>query len=204
MLLGVDRLDYTKGIDVRLQAFAELLDDGRLDAGDTVLVQVATPSRERVEHYAEMRDDDRADASGAINGELRPDRPARRCTTCTSRVPARGAVALYLARRRHARDALRDGMNLVAKEYVASRADDGGALVLSEFTGAADELADGATWSTRTTSTAVGDAIVAAATQDPEEARRRMGRCARRCSSTTSSAGRRASSRRWAWAPDGS
>ncbi len=51
VILGVDRLDYTKGIELRLEAFRELLDDGALSVPDTVMVQVATPSRERVEHY---------------------------------------------------------------------------------------------------------------------------------------------------------
>ena len=56
IILGVDRLDYTKGIGVRLAAFEELLEDGAVEAPDTVLVQVATPSRERVEHYVHMRE----------------------------------------------------------------------------------------------------------------------------------------------------
>jgi trehalose 6-phosphate synthase len=56
VVLGVDRLDYTKGIGVRLQAFQELLEDGSVEAPGTVLVQVATPSRERVEHYVHMRE----------------------------------------------------------------------------------------------------------------------------------------------------
>src|SRR6202051_127704 len=57
ILLGVDRLDYTKGIDVRLQAFSELLAEGRAKRDDTVFVQLATPSRERVESYIELRED---------------------------------------------------------------------------------------------------------------------------------------------------
>ena len=56
IVLGVDRLDYTKGIGVRLEAFQELLEDGAVEAPSTVLVQVATPSRERVEHYVTMRE----------------------------------------------------------------------------------------------------------------------------------------------------
>ncbi|MDT5071053.1 MAG: trehalose 6-phosphate synthase, partial [Mycobacterium sp.] len=68
VLLGVDRLDYTKGIDVRLHAFSELLDDGRVDSKDTVLIQLATPSRERVESYKVMREDIERQV-GHINGE---------------------------------------------------------------------------------------------------------------------------------------
>ncbi len=55
IMLGVDRLDYTKGIDVRLRALQELLEEKRIDAADTVMVQLATPSRERVESYIQMR-----------------------------------------------------------------------------------------------------------------------------------------------------
>src|SRR5690242_5229117 len=68
ILLGVDRLDYTKGIDVRLKAFSELLDEGRVKSDDTVLVQLATPSRERVESYVAMREDIERQV-GHINGE---------------------------------------------------------------------------------------------------------------------------------------
>ncbi|MGH3562821.1 MAG: alpha,alpha-trehalose-phosphate synthase (UDP-forming), partial [Mycobacterium sp.] len=68
ILLGVDRLDYTKGIDVRLKAFAELLAEGRVKRDDTVLVQLATPSRERVESYQILRGDIERQV-GHINGE---------------------------------------------------------------------------------------------------------------------------------------
>src|SRR3954463_16192899 len=68
ILLGVDRLDYTKGIDVRLRAFSELLDEGRADPDDTVLVQLATPSRERVDSYIAMRESIERQV-GHINGE---------------------------------------------------------------------------------------------------------------------------------------
>lgn len=68
MLLGVDRLDYTKGIDVRLKAFSELLAEGRAKRDDTVLVQLATPSRERVDSYQQLRNDIERQV-GHINGE---------------------------------------------------------------------------------------------------------------------------------------
>ena len=68
ILLGVDRLDYTKGIDVRLIAFSELLAEGRAKRDDTVLVQLATPSRERVESYQLLRNDIEREV-GHINGE---------------------------------------------------------------------------------------------------------------------------------------
>lgn len=68
VLLGVDRLDYTKGIDVRLKAFSELLAEGRSKRDDTVLVQLATPSRERVESYQILRNEIEREV-GHINGE---------------------------------------------------------------------------------------------------------------------------------------
>lgn len=68
IMLGVDRLDYTKGIDVRLNAFRELLEEGRVDPAENVIVQLATPSRERVESYVAMRGEIEQQV-GRINGE---------------------------------------------------------------------------------------------------------------------------------------
>ncbi|HLN77244.1 MAG TPA: trehalose-6-phosphate synthase [Nocardioidaceae bacterium] len=138
ILLGVDRLDYTKGIYARLRAFSELLSEGYIDVEDAVFVQVATPSRERVEQYRRLRDDiDRL--VGRINGDLgRIGRPA--ISYMHSSYPREEMAALYQAADIMVVTPLRDGMNLVAKEYVACRFNDDGALVLSEFAGAADEL----------------------------------------------------------------
>jgi trehalose 6-phosphate synthase len=138
VLLGVDRLDYTKGIYARLRAFSELLAEGHLDVEDAVFVQVATPSRERVEQYRVLRDDiDRL--VGRINGDLgRIGRPA--IHYMHSSYPREEMAALYQVADIMVVTPLRDGMNLVAKEYVACRFNDDGALVLSEFAGAADEL----------------------------------------------------------------
>ncbi len=138
VLLGIDRLDYTKGICARLRAFGELIGDGELDVEDAVFVQVATPSRERVEQYRILRDDiDRL--VGRINGDLgRIGRPA--ISYLHSSYPREEMAALYRAADIMVVTPFRDGMNLVAKEYVACRYDDDGALVLSEFAGAADEL----------------------------------------------------------------
>ena len=138
MFLGIDRLDYTKGIYARLRAFSELIRDGELDVEDAVFVQVATPSRERVEQYRILRDEiDRL--VGRINGDLgRIGRPA--ISYLHSSYPREEMAALYRAADVMVVTPYRDGMNLVAKEYVACRCDDDGALVLSEFAGAADEL----------------------------------------------------------------
>ena len=138
VLLGVDRLDYTKGIRHRLKAFAELLDEDDVPTRDTVLVQVASPSRERVEAYRQLREEIETTV-GRINGEH--GSIGRTPVVYLHQGFARDEMAaLYLAADVLVVTALRDGMNLVAKEYVACRADEQGVLVLSEFTGAADEM----------------------------------------------------------------
>ncbi|WP_204080521.1 alpha,alpha-trehalose-phosphate synthase (UDP-forming) [Mycobacterium riyadhense] len=171
ILLGVDRLDYTKGIDVRLKAFSELLAEGRAKRDDTVLVQLATPSRERVESYQILRNDIERQV-GHINGEYAEvghpvvhylHRP----------VPRDELIAFFVASDVMLVTPLRDGMNLVAKEYVACRSDLGGALVLSEFTGAAAELRQSYLVNPHDLE-GVKDAIEAALNQTVEDGRRRM------------------------------
>ncbi|WP_051343232.1 alpha,alpha-trehalose-phosphate synthase (UDP-forming) [Pseudonocardia spinosispora] len=138
IVLGVDRLDYTKGISARLRAFHELLADGRIDAADTVMIQLATPSRERVEHYQEMRDEIELSV-GRINGEYATvgHPPVH---YLHQSLPRDELAAFFVAADVMLVTPLRDGMNLVAKEYVACKTDNSGALVLSEFAGAAGEL----------------------------------------------------------------
>ena len=138
VVLGVDRLDYTKGIGVRLEAFQELLEDGAVEAPSTVLVQVATPSRERVEHYVTMRETIEQQV-GHINGVFGSIAgPA--VQYFNQSMPREELAALYRAADVMLVTPYRDGMNLVAKEYVAARGDNRGVLVLSEFAGAAAEL----------------------------------------------------------------
>jgi trehalose 6-phosphate synthase len=138
IFLGVDRLDYTKGIYARLRAFSELMREGHLDVDEAVFVQVAVPSRERVEQYRVLRDDIER-LVGRINGDLgRIGRPA--VSYLHSSYPREEMAALYRAADVMVVTPYRDGMNLVCKEYVACRYENDGALVLSEFAGAADEL----------------------------------------------------------------
>jgi trehalose 6-phosphate synthase len=138
VMLGVDRLDYTKGIRHRLKAFGELLADGVLSVEDVTLVQVASPSRERVEAYAQLRDEIELTV-GRINGDF--STIAHQAIAYLHHgYPREEMAALYLAADVMLVTALRDGMNLVAKEYVAARFDEDGVLVLSEFAGASDEL----------------------------------------------------------------
>ena len=170
VLLGVDRLDYTKGIRHRLQAYGELLDEGRL-APRTVLVQVASPSRERVDAYRVLRDEIEL-AVSRINGE-HAEVGYPPVHYLHQSYPKDELVAYYLAADVMLVTPLRDGMNLVAKEFVACRNDETGTLVLSEFTGAADELT-GAFRVNPHDIDGLKDAIVRAATTSPAAARRRM------------------------------
>jgi trehalose 6-phosphate synthase len=170
LLLGIDRLDYTKGILHRLNAYGELLDEGRLGP-QAVLVQVASPSRERVEAYRALRDEVERTVS-RINGE-HAEVGSPPVHYLHQSFPREEMAALYLAADVMLVTPLRDGMNLVAKEYVACRYDGNGALVLSEFTGAADELTSAFLVNPHDIE-GLKDAIVRAATISPAEARRRM------------------------------
>jgi alpha,alpha-trehalose-phosphate synthase [UDP-forming] len=170
LLLGIDRLDYTKGILHRLNAYGELLNEGRLGPR-VVLVQVASPSRERVEAYQALREDVEQTVS-RINGEY-AEVGSSPVHYLYQSYPREEMAALYLAADVMLVTPLRDGMNLVAKEYVSCHYDENGTLVLSEFTGAADELS-GAFLVNPHDIEGLKDAIVRAATVSPAEARRRM------------------------------
>ncbi|GAB2940512.1 trehalose-6-phosphate synthase [Micromonospora polyrhachis] len=138
VILSVDRMDYTKGIEQRLKAYSELIADGHVKVRDTVLVQVAVPTRERVGQYQILRERVEREV-GRINGEFgRVGEPA--IHYLTQHFDRAELAALYRVADVMAVTPLRDGMNLVAKEYVAARVDDDGILVLSEFAGAAAEL----------------------------------------------------------------
>lgn len=138
IILGVDRLDYTKGIPERLRAYERLLEQHAEHRGTTSLVQIAVPSREQVSEYKALKRE-LDELVGRINGRFgtslwTPIRYLHRS------IPAARLSALY-------RDAavglvtpLRDGMNLVAKEFVASQTDDPGVLVLSRLAGAAETM----------------------------------------------------------------
>jgi len=137
-MLGVDRLDYTKGIRHRLKAYSELLADKAIGPPDVVLMQVATPSRERVNAYRHLREEIEGTV-GRINGEF-SDIGSPAVYYLYQTYPRNEMAAMFLAADVMLVTPLRDGMNLIAKEYVACRHDLGGALVLSEFTGAWHEL----------------------------------------------------------------
>jgi trehalose 6-phosphate synthase len=171
VVLGVDRLDYTKGINVRLRAFGELLTEGRIDANETVMVQLATPSRERVEHYQRMRDEIELTV-GRINGEFaRVGAPP--VHYLHQSLPREELAAFFVAADVMLVTPLRDGMNLVAKEYVACKYDLSGALVLSEFAGAAEELSSAFLVNPHDID-GLKDTMVAALNVPAEDGRRRM------------------------------
>jgi trehalose 6-phosphate synthase len=171
ILLGVDRLDYTKGIDVRLSALHELLQEGRIDPAEVAMVQLATPSRERIEQYQRMRSDIEQVVS-RINGEFgRVGHPV--VHYLHQSVDRKELVAFFSAADVMVVTPVRDGMNLVCKEYVACRHDFGGTLVLSEFAGAAAELTSAFLVNPHDLD-GVKNALHAALTIDPAEGRRRM------------------------------
>ncbi|MCC6427419.1 MAG: trehalose-6-phosphate synthase [Phycisphaerales bacterium] len=138
IILGVDRLDYTKGIEARLSAYEQLLESGDATVSKSVMVQVAVPSRESVPEYAQTRQ--RIEQIvGRINGEF--SHPGSIAVHYFRRNLEREELAAwYLAADVMLVTPLCDGMNLVAKEYVSAQINGGGVLVLSEFAGAAQEL----------------------------------------------------------------
>ncbi|TDE94213.1 trehalose-6-phosphate synthase [Occultella glacieicola] len=171
LLLGVDRLDYTKGIRHRIKAFGELVAEKKLTVPATALVQVASPSREQVEQYKNLRQEVEV-MVGNLNGEHGSLGRAAIYYMHHS-YPQEEMAALYRAADVMLVTALRDGMNLVAKEYVAARSDLGGVLVLSEFAGAADEMSQALLVNPHNIE-GMKSAIMRAATMDPREGRRRM------------------------------
>ena len=171
IVLGVDRLDYTKGIPRRLEAFERLLQRNPGLRDHVRYIQVAVPSRGDVEAYRQFRSqvEERVSRINGAYGTLRSV-PVHYMHQAVSQ---RDLVALYLAADVMLVTPLRDGMNLVAKEFAASRVDEDGVLVLSEFAGAAAEL-HGAVSVNPYDVDGVADAIRHAVTMPAQERRARM------------------------------
>ncbi len=136
--IGVDRADYTKGIPDRLWAVDRLLESYPEYRGKLLFLQVAVPSRTQIGEYQRLNQEVE-DICGEINrkwarGSWRPIR------LCSRHLPQIELMALHRLSHFCMVTSLHDGMNLVAKEYAASRVDEDGVLVLSSFTGAAREL----------------------------------------------------------------
>ncbi len=140
LVLAVDRLDYTKGIPERLRTFHHFLLSRPEWRGKVTLIQVAVPSRERIARYAALRREVN-EVVGEINGELGTAEwsPIIYLRHSISRAEL---AALYAAADVAWVASLRDGMNLVAKEFVACQIDGAGVLLLSEFAGAAGEMGE--------------------------------------------------------------
>jgi trehalose 6-phosphate synthase len=139
LLVGVDRLDYSKGLPQRLAAFQDLLRRHSDQRKSATLIQIAAPSRESVDAYADLRQQLNL-LCGTINAEhgSLDQMPVRYLNRTLSRKRLPG---LYRASRVGLVTPLRDGMNLVAKEYVVAQdPEDPGVLVLSRFAGAAEQM----------------------------------------------------------------
>ncbi|MDQ3772957.1 MAG: bifunctional alpha,alpha-trehalose-phosphate synthase (UDP-forming)/trehalose-phosphatase [Pseudomonadota bacterium] len=180
VFLGIDRLDYTKGIPERLKAFQIFLRKHPECVDHTAFVQVCVPSRQDAPNYAELRSEVER-LVGQINGEF--GRPGY--------VPLQylyqpfspeQVVAFYRLGDVMLVTPLRDGLNLVCKEFVASRRDDDGVLILSEFAGAAAEMGEALLVNPYNVDR-LADSMYEAARMEPEERRRRMQLLRRRVTS---------------------
>ena len=141
MIIGVDRLDYSKGLEERFLGYERLLHSDEKIRGEVFLLQIAPPSRGDVQSYVEIRAS--LDAlSGRINGEY-ADAEWVPIRYVNRGYPRDRLAGMYRAARVALVTPLRDGMNLVAKEYVAAQdPEDPGVLILSRFAGAAEQLTE--------------------------------------------------------------
>ncbi|MCG6162245.1 trehalose-6-phosphate synthase [Leptospira bandrabouensis] len=140
IVLSVDRLDYSKGVHKRLEAFQWFLNKYPEWSEKVILLMIVVPSRENVEKYSEMRDQIEG-MIGRING-LFGTLDWNPIVYLYKSFSFEDLVALYGASDVGLVTTLRDGMNLVAKEYLASQVDNEGVLILSEMAGAAKELGE--------------------------------------------------------------
>ena len=138
--VGVDRLDYTKGIEERLSAVDALLEDSPHLRGKFTFVQLAAPSRTKIARYQQLND--RVTALAAQINERWGDGAYRPIVLLRSHHEPAEVFRFYRACDLCYVSSLHDGMNLVAKEFVAAREDEEGVLILSEFTGAARDLTE--------------------------------------------------------------
>jgi trehalose 6-phosphate synthase len=138
--VGVDRLDYTKGIEERLMAVAELLRLHPELRGKFSFVQLAAPSRTKIQEYRELNE--RVEALAARINETWQTPTYRPIVLLRTHHEPASVFRFYRAADLCYVSSLHDGMNLVAKEFVAARDDERGVLVLSQFTGAARELTE--------------------------------------------------------------
>jgi trehalose 6-phosphate synthase len=174
--IGVDRLDYTKGIPERLRGIESFLDNHPNYRGRFTFVQVGAPSRSHIQRYQALQDEVAAEVA-RINQKF-ATRTWKPILFLDRHHNHDEIVELYRAADLCMVTSLHDGMNLVAKEFVAARDDDAGMLILSQFTGASRELEDAIVVNPYDTEK-VGEAIYQALTMNPEERTRRMRRMRR-------------------------
>lgn len=172
IVLGVDRLDYTKGIRHQFEAFRTLLQTHPELHGDVSLVQIVVPSREGIPQYSNLKTQIER-MVGEINGQFSQDGwvPIHYYYRSLDRP---NLIAYYRRAEVGLVTPLKDGMNLVAKEYCASHVDAEGVLVLSEFAGAAAQLQEGALLVNPFGVTETADTLHRALTLPPDERRERM------------------------------
>jgi trehalose-6-phosphate synthase len=182
LLLGVDRVDYTKGIPRRFRAIERLLEVHPEHIGRVVLLQIAVPSRGEVPEYVAY-EEEVAEIAQQVNrryrrGDWQPIRLVREGQDPVA------LTAFYRAADLCVVSPLQDGMNLVAKEFVACQRDRLGALVLSRFAGAVHEMR-GAFLVNPYDAGAVAETIHTALATPPEERERRLVRMRRRLETST-------------------
>lgn len=170
---GIERLDYTKGIPQRLRAVDVLLEAHPELRRRFVFLQVAVPSRTHIPEYQRV-EDEVEDLVERINFKWK-ERGWQPIAFVKEHQGSVDMMALHRLARFCVVSSLHDGMNLVAKEFVASRADDDGVLILSEFTGSARELNDALLVNPFATHE-IADCMYQALTMPPEEQSRRMKR----------------------------
>lgn len=172
LILGVDRLDYTKGIPNRLLAFRDALERYPELRRRITLIQVLVPSRETIGEYDRLKQEIER-MVGEINGEYTEVgwTPVTYLFRSLSRAEL---TAYYLACEMALVTPLKDGMNLVAKEYCASQVSEDGVLILSEFAGAAAQLQQGAILVNPYDVRGVADAIYQGYRMSLDEKRGRM------------------------------
>jgi trehalose 6-phosphate synthase/phosphatase len=172
VIAAIDRLDYTKGLPHRLRTFRNLLEATPELTGRVVLLQVAVPSRENIGSYQELRSEVHQLVS-EINGKF--STPGWTPVVYIHRGISRSElVAIYQLADVAWVASLRDGMNLVAKEYIACKPEGNGVLVLSTFAGAAAEMGEALLINPYDEERSV-EAVTRALTMSPDEQRERMG-----------------------------
>jgi len=172
MMVGVDRLDYSKGLEERFLGYERFLAEHPEERKEVFLLQIAPPSRGEVESYKKIRASLEG-MSGRINGAF-ADTDWVPIRYVNQGYPRAQLAGIYRAAKIGLVTPLRDGMNLVAKEYVAAQdPEDPGVLILSRFAGAAQQLEGGAVLINPYSAEEMSDAIVQALNMPLRERKKR-------------------------------